>query len=359
MKKAWILACIAAGMVTMYACKKEDKTPPEPEEIYNPTAKTITVPQYVINYLGEMPHPDYNKLTEEGVALGRKLFYDKMLSNDGTMACATCHKQANGFDDFRQFSQGTNGTFGDRNAMPIINLGWATSFFWDGRRKTMEDQAHDPVTNPIEMANNWPEVVKRLQADAIYPSLFFKAFGTRTIDSNMVVKAIAQFERTMVSFNTKFDKYFYQNDTNALNAAEKRGLMLFTGDALCNTCHMMNTLFTDHQFRNNGLDVNPADAGLMKFNSKPDDRGKFKVPGLRNIAQTAPYMHDGRFATLEDVVNFYSSGVKQNSPNIDEHMVPFGNGLNLTAQQKSDLIAFLKTLSDQEFLTRQDLSEPK
>jgi cytochrome c peroxidase len=357
MKKAWILAGIAAAMVAMHACKKDDKTT-EPEEVYNPTAKTITVPSYVVNYVGEMPHPADNALTEEGVALGRKLFYDKRLSNDGTMACATCHKQENGFDDFRQFSQGTNGAFGDRNAMPIINLGWAKAFFWDGRRETMEGQAHDPVTNPIEMANNWPEVVKRVQADAQYPSLFFKAFGTKTVDSNLVVKAIAQFERTMVSFNTKFDKYFYLNDATALNDAEQRGLMLFTGDALCNTCHMMNTLFTDHQFRNNGLDVNPVDPGLMKFNSNVADRGKFKVPGLRNIAHTAPYMHDGRFATLEDVVNFYSGNVKQGSPNLDEHMVPFGNGLNLSAQEKSDLVAFLKSLSDQEFLTRPDLSDP-
>lgn len=356
MRKLWIIAGLAAAMAVMHACKKETKT--TPPEVYNPTEKTIAVPQYVLNYLGEMPQPADNPLTEEGVALGRKLFYDKLLSNDRTMACATCHKQENGFDDFRQFSQGTNGAFGDRNAMPIINLGWADAFFWDGRRTTLEGQAHDPVTNPIEMANTWPEVVTRVQSHNEYPSLFFKAFGTRTVDSTLIVKAIAQFERTMVSFNTRFDKYFYQNDATALNASEQRGLTLFTGDALCNTCHMMNTLFTDHAFRNNGLDVNPADNGLMKFTGKPNDRGKFKVPGLRNIAQTAPYMHDGRFATLEDVVNFYSSGVKQTSPNIDEHMPPFGNGLNLTAQEKADLVAFLKTLSDQEFLTRQDLSDP-
>lgn len=349
---------MALAMAVLHACTKEEKKV-EPPEVYNPTAKTITVPAYVVNYLGEMPHPSDNPLTEEGVALGRKIFYDKRLSNDGTMACATCHKQENGFDDFRQFSQGTNGAFGDRNAMPIINLAWANAFFWDGRRSSLEGQAHDPVTNPIEMATTWPEVVNRLQADAEYPSLFFKAFGSRTVDSNLVVKAIAQFERTMVSFNTRFDKYFYQNDVTALNESEQRGLMLFTGDALCNTCHMMNTLFTDHAFRNNGLDANPADNGLMKFTGDANDRGKFKVPGLRNIAQTAPYMHDGRFATLEDVVNFYSSGVKQSSPNIDEHMPPFSNGLNLTAQQKADLVAFLKSLSDQEFLTRQDLSEPK
>lgn len=358
MRKAWILAVIATAMVTVHACKKDKEPVVAPEEVYNPTAKTIAVPAYVVNYIGEMKHPSDNKLTEEGIALGRKLFYDKRLSNDGTMACATCHKQENGFDDFRQFSQGTNGSFGDRNAMPIINLAWANAFFWDGRRKTMEEQAHDPVTNPIEMANTWPEVVSRLQADAQYPSLFFKAFGTRAIDSNLVVKAIAQFERTMVSFNTRFDKYFYQNDGSALNASEQRGLMLFTGDGLCNTCHMMNTLFTDHQFRNNGLDAVPADAGLMKFTGNETDRGKFKVPGLRNIAQTAPYMHDGRFSTLEEVVNFYSTGVRQSSPNIDEHMPPFGAGLNLSVQDKSDLVAFLKSLSDEEFLKREDLSDP-
>lgn len=337
------------------SCKKD----PETTEKYAPTAYTVQVPDYVVNYVGALKSPSDNPLTVEGIALGRKLFYEKLMSNDMTMSCATCHKQENAFDDPRPFSQGTNGTFGNRNAMAVVNLAWNTSFFWDGRRATMEGQAHDPVTNPIEMANNWPEVVRRLQASATYPDLFFKAFGTKTVDSTLVVKAIAQFERTLVSFNSKFDKYYYQKDSTVFTAQEKSGMAIFMGKGMCNNCHLMNTLFTDHEFRNNGLDVNPADPGLMKFTGQAADRGKFKVPTLRNIAASAPYMHDSRFSTLEQVVDFYSGNVKQSSPNLDEHMPPFGSGLSLNTQEKADLVAFLKTLSDQQFLTNPDFAEPK
>ncbi|HRO42591.1 MAG TPA: cytochrome c peroxidase [Flavipsychrobacter sp.] len=355
MKKGLVLLTVATLIIALHACKKEE---PTPAKIYDPTPLTVEVPAFVKTYVGDMPIPADNPMTEEGVALGRILFYEKMLSNDRSMNCATCHKQENAFDDPRPFSQGTNGAFGDRNAMAIINVGWDKIFFWDGRRNTLEGQAHDPVTNPIEMANTWPEVVSRLQNSAKYPDLFFKAFGTTTIDSNLVTKAIAQFERTMVSFNSKFDKYFYQKDSTVFTEQEKRGLTLFSGKAMCNMCHLTNTLFTDRDIRNNGLDVNPVDGGLMKFTGNPSDKGKFKVPTLRNIEVTAPYMHDSRFTTLEQVVEFYSSGVKPNSPNLDEHMPDFGSGLNLNTQEKADLVAFLKTLSDQTFLTDPKFSDP-
>ena len=353
MRKPLILASAVAIIAIAQACKKEPA-----EQKYNPTPVSVEVPGFVKNYVGEMPQPADNPLTVEGVALGRKLFYEKMLSNDLTISCATCHKQENAFDDPNPFSKGTNGSFGDRNAMAIINAGWDKGYFWDGRRNSLEGQAHDPVTNPIEMANTWPEVVKRLQNSSQYPDLFNKAFGTRTIDSILVVKAIAQFERTLVSFDSRFDKYNYQNDVNALNEQEKNGLSIFNGKAMCNNCHVMNTLLTDREFRNNGLDEIHADAGRMKFTGDANDAGKFKVPTLRNIAVTAPYMHDSRFATLEEVVEFYSSGVKQNSPNLDEHMPDFGSGLNLTTQEKADLVAFLKTLTDQSFLTNPKFSDP-
>lgn len=347
------IAWIAALAVVVHACKKDDDQP-----VYNPTSASVDVPAYVKSFVGALPHPSDNPLTVEGIALGRKLFYDKRLSNDGTMSCASCHKQENAFDDPRQFSEGTNGSFGDRNAMAIINLGWDKQFFWDGRRATLEGQAHDPVTNPIEMANTWPEVVSRLQNSSEYPDLFFKAFGTKTVDSNLVVKAIAQFERTLVSFNSRFDKYQYGGDASALSQQEKNGLAIFTGKGLCNNCHLMNALFTDRDFKNNGLDANPADEGLMKFTGNAADKGKFKVPTLRNIDVTAPYMHDGRFETLEEVVEHYSSQVKQSSPNLDEHMVDFGSGVNLTAQEKAELVAFLKALTDQSFLTDPKFSAP-
>lgn len=337
----------------IYSCKK-DSVP----ITYNPTTITLDIPAYVKSYVGDMPMPVDNPITVDGVALGRKLFYERMLSNDGSISCGTCHKQENAFDDPRPFSQGTNGTFGSRNAMAIINLGWNERFFWDGRRNALETQAHDPVTNPIEMANKWSEVVKRLQSSIVYTQLFYKAFGTTTIDSNLAMKAIAQFERTLVSFDSKFDKFYYGKDSSVFNLQELNGLHIFTGKGMCNNCHLMNTLFTDLEFSNNGLDETPEDFGLEKFTGQASDRGKFKVPTLRNIEVSAPYMHDSRFATLEEVVDHYSEHVHQNSPNIDAHMQAFGTGLHLSVQEKSDLVAFLKTLTDQNFIHNPSFGDP-
>lgn len=346
---------MAAMLLGIHACKKKNT---DDDLVYAPTALTIDVPAYAKKYIGDAPVPADNPMTVEGVALGRKLFYEKMLSNDNTMSCASCHRQENAFDDPRPFSQGTNGTFGGRNAMAIVNAAWEKHLFWDGRRSSLEGQAHDPVTNPIEMANKWPEVVTRLQNNELYPDLFFKAFGTKTVDSDLVVKAIAQFERTFVSFNSKFDKYYYQGDSMVFTQQEKNGLAIFTTKGMCNNCHVMNSLLTDREIKNNGLDTDPLDDGLMKFTGLSTDRGKFKVPTLRNIAVSAPYMHDSRFATLEEVVEFYSSGIKQSSPNIDEHMPDFNSGLGLTTQEKADLVAFLKTFTDQAFLTDTRFSNP-
>lgn len=353
MKKLLVIACITTAIVVIHACKKKETGP-----VYRPTALQVKVPSYAKTYVGDMQHPADNPLTVEGVALGRKLFYEKMLSNNNSISCASCHKQAFNFDDPLPFSKGTNGSLGHRNAMAIVNLGYEKHFFWDGRRNSLEGQAHDPVTNPIEMANKWPEVVKRLQNSSVYPGLFFSAFGTKTIDSNLVVKAISQFERTLISFNSRFDKYYYLGDSSALNDKEKRGLDIFTGKGLCNNCHLMNTLFTDGELRNNGLDTDPADNGLMNFTGLATDRGKFKVPTLRNIAESAPYMHDSRFANLEQVIEFYSSGVKQTSPNLDVHMPDFGSGLALSPIEKADLAAFLRALSDTGFLNNPLFADP-
>jgi cytochrome c peroxidase len=352
-KKLLILAGAVTLIVAVQACSREESNPsPDPKPL------SVEVPSYVRSFVGDLVSPSDNPLTEEGVALGRKLFYEKMLSDNSTLSCASCHKQENAFDDPRPFSEGTHGVFGDRNAMAIVNAGWDKGFFWDGRRNSLEGQAHDPVTNPIEMANTWPVVVERLQNTSVYPELFKKAFGTTTIDSNLVVKAIAQFERTLVSFNSKFDKYYHQGDTTVFTQQEKNGLNIFINKGLCNHCHVMNSLVTDREFRNNGLDVNPADAGLMKFTGVAADKGKFKVPTLRNIAVSGPYMHDSRFTTLEAVVEHYSSGIKSNSVNLDEHLTGSGSGMNFTAQEKADLVAFLKTLTDQSFLTNPAFSDP-
>ena len=355
MKNKIIFGCISILALTIFleSCKKD-----EIEKYFNPTKTALEIPSYVTNYLGAMPIPVDNPLTEQGIALGRKLFYDNKLSNDLTMNCASCHKQENAFDDPRQFSQGTNGAFGGRNAMAIINLGWGSQFFWDGRRNSLENQALDPVTNPIEMANDWQTVVSRLQADAYYPDLFFFAFGTSNIDSALVTKAIAQFERSLTSFNSPFEKFFYENKTNLLNTQQKRGYDLFFDKAECIHCHS-GPLLTDNTFKNNGLDNIFFDKGLGAVTNKIEDEGKFKVPTLKNIEVTAPYMHDGRFSTLEQVVEFYNSQVDSLSPNIDPDVKHFASGLNLTTQEKADLVAFLKTLTDQTFLKNPKFSKPK
>ena len=351
MRKVYFILSFLLFICVLHACKKDNN----PSEVYTPVSYAIQVPDFVNVFAGAPVIPADNPTTVSGVSLGRKLFYETMLSNDLTMNCASCHKQANSFDDSRQFSQGTPGTFGTRNAMPIVNLAWNNSFFWDGRRPSLEGQAHDPVANPIEMANSWPVVVTRLQQSATYPELFFKAFGTRVIDSNLVVKAIAQFERTLVSFNSRYDQYAYLHNP-VLTSDEADGYELFQVFH-CTSCHSYG-LFTDHSFRNNGLDLAPADSGLAKFTHNPSDYGKFKVPSLRNVALTAPYMHDGRFATLDAVVNFYSRFVAAGSPNLDSNMTLILNGPTMTPTQRDHIVAFLETLTDSSFITNAAYSQP-
>lgn len=288
--------------------------------------------------------------------MGRILFYDKRLSDDGSMSCAGCHQQENSFDDPRPFSEGISGAFGDRNAMAIVNKAWASSLFWDGRQPSLEAQAHDPVVNPIELETTWPQVMAKLQADATITEMFFDAFGTRTVDSNLVTQAIAQFERTLVSFNSRYDHFVFEGKQEAFTEAEERGYHVYLSKT-CNHCHS-DVLLTDNFFRNNGLDANPVDSGRYQFTRDPADFGKFKVPTLRNIALTAPYMHDSRFNTLEEVIEHYSSGIVAASPNLDEHLTPFPNGLQLTQQEKDDLLVFLLALTDSSFISNTDFSEP-
>jgi cytochrome c peroxidase len=349
---------LITGLIgVMVGCRKDPAEPVVPGN--GPTPASANVPQWVLDSIGPMMPGANNPLTLEGIALGRKLFYDPLLSDNYTQSCASCHAQQSGFSDSLAFSVGTNGATGSRNAMAVINLGWDEHFFWDGRRHTLEDQAHDPVTNPIEMRNTWPVVVQRLQADPDYVTMFDKAFGTTPIDSTQVVKAIAQFERTLISFNSPFDRFQYLGDSTALNAEEQRGLDVFMRDGHCVDCHR-DPLFVDHGLRNNGLDMNPVDGGLGALTGNPNDIGKFKVPTLRNIAQTAPYMHDSRFTTLEQVVNFYAHDVQINNPHIDGHMDPWRFGqVNLTPQDEADLVAFLRALSDEDFLNDPAFGPPQ
>jgi len=333
--------------VLFSACDKEEKVDPDQNDTLPPFKPTYVSPQ-IPDGFPTMEIPDDNPLTAEGIALGKKLFFDPILSGDSTQSCADCHKPEHAFSDDRRFSLGITGAIGTRQAPPIINAGWMKKLFWDGRVSSLEEQALHPVENPDEMAASWEEVVRRLQHHPTYPKLFYRAFGITKITRDHVVKAIAQFERTLISGNSRFDlalqgKIF-------LSPLEQDGYDLFyseRGD--CFHCHS-GLLFTDNDFHNNALDSVPTDLGLEKITGKPSDRGKFKTPTLRNIEHTAPYMHDGRFATLEEVIDFYSEGL-QYSTYADPLMkaLPQG-GKHFTPYEKKALIAFLKTLTDTSFL---------
>ena len=359
MRRNIIVVLIA--LLFSFSCSKtgEDNT----DQTYTPTPVTLEIPQIFQQLLPTPTIPSDNRLTEEGVALGRKLFYDPILSGDGTQSCTSCHLQANAFTDPRQFSIGIDGSIGTRNAMPVFNAAWSINqkFFWDGRASSLEEQALQPVENPIEMNNTWQQAISSLQATADYPELFNKAFGTSTITKELVAKAIAQFERTLISGNTPFDRYLL-GDENAVSQQVINGFNIFMdpdrGD--CFHCHGSDTnpLWTDNIFHNNGLDETFTDKGLGDVTGDPLDFGKFKSPSLRNLAYTAPYMHDGRFATLDEVINHYSEGLVY-SETIDPLMKFVAQGGNqLSQQEKEDLKAFLLSLSEEDFTTNPNFSNP-
>ncbi len=326
-----------------------------------PVSYELQIPTLFKELLIHPVIPSNNPLTEEGVALGKKLFFDKTLSGNGTQSCASCHNPQKAFSVNTKFSKGIDGINGNRNSMPLFNLAWNydEKFAWDGKDFTLENQALEPVSNPIEMHANWRSVAERLQNHPEYPSLFNQAFGTTKIDSTLVTKALAQFERTLISGNSKFDRYLLGEAT--LTAAEENGFNVFMDEAKgdCFHCHGSNNnpLWTNNQFHNNGLDAEFTDLGLGAVTGDPSDNGKFKSPSLRNLKYTAPYMHDGRFATLEEVINFYSEGL-QASPTIDPLMKKVNQGgVNLSEKDKADLKAFLLTLSDEDFINNPNFRE--
>ncbi|MBT3740913.1 MAG: cytochrome c peroxidase [Polaribacter sp.] len=324
------------------------------EEIYTPIPYSLEIPVLFADKLIAPIIPADNPLTQEGVALGKKLFFDTILSGDETQSCASCHDPKKSFTDQQRFSNGVNDNLGTRNAMPLFNLAWNFDerFAWDGKEFSLEKQALEPVTNPIEMHGNWENITKKLQNNLEYKDLFLRAFGTSIIDSTLVTKAIAQFERTLISGNSKFDKYL-RGEIN-LTPEEQNGFDVFMDESKgdCFHCHGSdnNPIWSDNKFHNNGLDNVFVDLGLGKITGDPKDNGKFKSPSIRNLAFTAPYMHDGRFATLEEVINHYSEGLKR-SPTIDPLMKKVDEGgVHLSTQDKSNLKAFLQTLSDYNFI---------
>ena len=303
------------------------------------------------------PVPDLprdNPLIEERVALGKALFSETSLSRDSTLSCSSCHQADTAFTDPRPFSTGVRDQKGTRNAMPLMNLAWKTHYFWDGRAPSLRAQALMPIQDHTEMDETLERVTAKLTANPTYPPLFAAAFGAPEISSEKIGLALEQFLLTLTAYHSKFDQALQGKAT--LSDDEKRGFELFmteyeprTGQtgADCFHCHG-GPLFSDHQFHNNGLAPVAADPGRFRVTSNEADRGKFATPSLRNVALTAPYMHDGRFATLEEVVEHYSSGI-QRGPTLDPNLAKHpANGLTLGPADKAALVAFLRTLTTEK-----------
>ncbi len=353
------------------SCDKNEA--PDPMEI-DPLDSTYVQTSYNLEIPTGFPEPvipSDNQLTDQGVKLGRMLFYDPILSADSTMSCATCHRQENAFTDPRVLSPGIDGIEGTRNSMPLFNLAYGlnTAFTWDGSRTTLEEQALEPIDNPIELHQPIPEMVQKLKDHPDYPLLFRKAFNA-DIDSINVAKALSQFMRIIISGNSRYDQVINQVPGVEPTELEIIGRNLFNletgmpGEAECVHCHG-GVLYTEFSFKNNGLDdiasINDfSDLGLGGVTGNTSDYGKFKVPTLRNIALTAPYMHDGRFATLEEVIDHYSEGIHF-SPTISPELgseFTTGQNTNLTDEQKQALLAFLEMLTDSSFINNEAYANP-
>lgn len=317
-------------------------------------------------YFPPLPQASDNPVTIEGAELGRYLFYDPILSKNYDMSCASCHKQAKAFSDApHPFSSGNQGKKTSRNAMPLFNLAWYPAFFWDGRANTLEEQVLHPVRDTNEMNLPWTEATQRINASKFYKRKFQRAFPHQTIDSTLIAKAIAQFLRTLISHNAKFDSVLA--GITYLSEEEYAGFVLMNDMTKggCLHCHTTdaNALGTTGEFSNNGLDsiydpILYKDYGLGGYTKRLEDYGKFKIPSLRNVVITAPYMHDGRFHTLEQVLDFYSDGVHQ-SANIDSKMeFAHQGGSKLSPKEKKQIIAFLHTLTDKYFISNPQFSNP-
>ena len=310
-----------------------------------------------------------NTNSDAGATLGRVLFYDKRLSTNQSISCASCHQQAHGFSDPRQFSAGHDGSLGTRNSMGLSNARWyqRKKFFWDERAATLEEQTLLPIQNPIEMGMTLDALTNRLAAEPFYTNLFAQAFGSTAVTTNRISRALAQFVRSIVTTQSKYDIGVTNNFAN-FTAQENLGRLLFFGQTnnpavTCSVCHFTDNFVQTTIIDNNGLEFPLVDKGIGGVSGVAAELGKFKVPSLRNIELTAPYMHDGRMTNLEQVVEFYNSGVVSNANlSLPLRSSPNPNGaplrLNLTAAQKSALVAFLKTLTDQNLATDAKLSDP-
>lgn len=344
---------IAFLLIVLFAqCKVDPQLPGQ--DGHQHTHLNLNIPAG----LPPMTIPADNPMTVEGVALGRKLFYDNLLSANNTMNCGSCHQLRNYFVDSNlALSTGIDGIAGTRNSMPLFNIGYSKTFFWDGGAANLESQVLGPITNPVEMHETMANVISKIQNHPQYPTLFKNAFGTDVISSKLIMYAIAQFERTIISANSKFDQW--KKGLVSLSPAEQRGMEIYTSDEKgdCTHCHSFGSTFTDFEFRNTGLDSIPVDKGRALITLKTDDEGKFKTPTLRNIAMTAPYMHDGRFATLRQCIEHYNKNFHYTKNLAPELKIVVKN--RMTEADIDDLIAFLNTLTDTEFLNNKNLDKPE
>jgi cytochrome c peroxidase len=355
------LLIVLAGLLFFIACEKDDS----PTEVV-----VIDETPFILEH-GALPAPSLpldNPLTIQGVKLGRMLFYEKLLSRDGSQACADCHRQQDGFSDTSRFSIGVELMPGKRQAMPVFNMAWHTNeFFWDGRAHLLRDQALKPIQDPLEMNETLPNVVAKLSNSQLYKDQFIRTFGSNEITPEKMALALEQFMLSIVSADSKFDR-FLAGEVE-LTESENRGRMLFATEynpffpelsgADCMHCHG-GANFENDKYMNNGLDAQAdiTDIGRQAVTGSPNDRAKFKVPSLRNVALTAPYMHDGRFKTLEEVIDHYNAGIQESSTVDPAILNTKATGLFLTKQDKQDLINFLKTLTDDTFQQNPDYASP-
>jgi len=343
-----LLIIVTGSLLILDACKKTDGA----TNNYHPTYLKFTIPS-------GWPQPPTdifknNPLTEEGFQLGKKLFYDGRLSKDGNFPCASCHQQFAAFATYdHQFSHGFNNASTFRNAPALFNLAWMKEMHWDGGINHIEVQPLAPITNINEMAETIENVLKKLSIDSSYKRMFTAAFGDTVINSQRMLKAISQFMGSIQSFNSKYDQV-KRNETS-FTLAEQNGYNTFK--AKCNSCHI-EPLFTDNSFRNNGLTLDPflQDKGRMRITGDPADSLKFKVPSLRNLQYSFPYMHDGRKFSLSQVIEHYRTGIVLNQPTLDSLLK---NRITITNQEKVDLVEFLNALTDNALLHDTRFAMPK
>lgn len=359
--RCFVLSVFFVG--TMTSCEKIERPDNSTSAIYDDTL-------YILES-GALPPPPIaldNPLTQQTVQLGRMLFYDTRLSADNTISCSSCHQQANAFSDTAQFSTGILGFKGGRQAMAVFNMAYNTNdFFWDGRAELLREQSLMPIQDSLEMHESLPNVVAKLEASLHYQNQFIRAFGTPEINSEKISLALEQFMHSIVSHNSKYDRFSAGFTT--LTPSEQRGRRLYfqeynpffpdSSGADCAHCHG-GLNFENDRYINNGLDntANQTDLGRELVTSNPLNRAQFKVPSLRNIELTPPFMHDGRFTNLEEVVEHYNSGI-QASSSLDVTLENTrATGLMLSNQDKTDLVAFLKTLTDPDLVSDLRYSSP-